>query len=54
MLKMKIDPAMSMKTQVTMTKCLAKKQVFTRKRTHGAIIDNNCTGLLAENAKITR
>ena len=42
-----------MKTQATMTKCLAKKQVFTRKCTYFTIIDNNRSGFLAENAQIT-
>jgi len=50
MLKMKIEPAMCMKTQGTMTKCLAKKQVFTRKCTHCARINKNLSGFWAENA----
>ena len=54
MLKMKIEAGMCMKTQETMTKCLAKKQVFTRKCTHCARIDKNRSGLLAENAQVTR
>jgi hypothetical protein len=54
MLKMKIDPAMCMKTQERMTKCLVKKQVFTRKCTHFTIIDNNLSGFLAENAQAAR
>ena len=45
---MKIDPAMCMKTQETMTKCPAIKQVFTRKCTHCARIENNLSGVLAE------
>ena len=50
MLKMKVDPAMCMKTQETMTKCPAEKQVFTRECTHCARINENLWGLLAENA----
>jgi hypothetical protein len=38
---MKVDPAMCMKTQETMTKCLAAKQVFTRKCTSCARINKN-------------
>jgi hypothetical protein len=41
---MKVDPAMYMKTQETMTKCPAIKQVFTRKCTHCAIIDTHLSG----------
>ena len=54
MLKMEIDPAMCMKTHETMTKCPAIKQVFTRKCTICARINENLSGLLAENAQVTR
>ena len=54
MLKMKIDPAMCMKTRETMTKCRAKKHVFARKYTHFTIIDNNRSKLLTEEARMTR
>ena len=54
MLKMKIDPAMCMKTQETMTKWRAKKHVFTRKYTHFTIIDNKRLKLLTQEARITR
>jgi hypothetical protein len=48
MLKMKIDPAMCMKTQEMMTKCPVKNTAFTRKRTNCTLIDNHLSGLLAE------
>jgi hypothetical protein len=54
MLKMKVDPAMCMKTQKMTTKCLAKKHVFARKCTHFTIIDNNRSELLTEDAHVTR
>ena len=54
MLKIKIDPAMCMKTQETMTKCRAKKHVLTRKYTHFTIIDNKRSKLLTEEARMTR
>jgi hypothetical protein len=41
MLKMKVDPAMCMKTQETMTKWPTIKQVFARKCTHCARINKN-------------
>jgi len=41
MLKMKVDPAVCMKTQETMTKCQAIKQILARKCTHGARIDSD-------------
>jgi len=47
---MKIDLAMCMKKKATMTTCLAQKQVFTRKCTHGARINKNLSGFWAENA----
>jgi len=53
-LEMKIDPAMSLKTQATPTKCDAKNARFARIRMNCAIIDNNRTGFLAENAQFTR
>ena len=54
MLKMKIDQAMYMKTQETMTKCLEIKQDFTRKCTHCARINKNLSGFWAGNAQVTR
>jgi len=40
MLKMKIDPAICLKTQVTVTKCPVKCMAPTRKYTDCALIDN--------------
>jgi hypothetical protein len=54
MLKMKIDPAMCMKTQETMTKCPAKNTLFTRKGTNCALTDNKRAGFLPEDAGITQ
>jgi len=54
MLKMKIDPAMYMKTKATMTKYHAQNKVFARKSTNRTIFDNNKSGLLAENAQAMR
>jgi hypothetical protein len=54
MLKMKIDPAMCMKTKKTMTKCPAKNTRFTLKCTNYPEIDNNSPGFVAENALVTR
>ena len=50
MLKMKIEPAMCMKTKETMTKCPVKNTAFTRECTNCTLIDDNLAGLLAENA----
>jgi hypothetical protein len=47
---MKIDPAMCMKTQETVTKCPVKNTAFTRECTNCTLIDDNLAGLLAENA----
>jgi hypothetical protein len=54
MLEMKVDPAMCMKTQARGQNVHPKNGLFTRKCTHCTIIDKNWSGLLAENAKITR
>jgi hypothetical protein len=54
MLEMKIDPAMCMKTQAKGQNVHPKNGLFTRKCTHCTIIDKIWSGLLAENAKITR
>jgi len=54
MLKMKIDPAMYMKTKATITKYHAQNKVFARKSTNRTIFDNNKSGLLAENAQAMR
>gem|GEM_PF-3850035 len=51
---MKIEPAMCMKKNDVMTKCLARKQVFTRKCTHFTIIDDSRSELLTEDAEVTR
>jgi len=47
---MTIEAGMYMKTLKTMTKYLAKKQVFTRKCTYCARINKNLSGFWAENA----
>ena len=54
MLEMKIDPAMCMKTQARGQNVHSKNSLLTRKCAHCTIIYNNRSGLLAENAKITR
>jgi hypothetical protein len=53
MSKMKIDPAMCMKTQVRRQNVTAKKRHFARNCTNRGIIDKNRAGFLAENAKFT-
>jgi hypothetical protein len=54
MLEMKIDLAMCMKTNKTMTKCQAKNTRFIQKRSNHPGIDNHSLGFVAENAKVTR
>jgi len=54
MLKMKIDPAMYMKTKASMTKCQVKNLRFTRKHGNCAIIDSNLSGFVSEIAEIWR
>ena len=50
MLKMEQPPGICMKTQATTTKCPVKNTVISRKFTNCAVIDNNLSGFLAENA----
>jgi hypothetical protein len=45
---MKIEPAMCMKTQTTLTKYPAIYRLLTRKCTHGAPIDKNRSGFSTE------
>jgi hypothetical protein len=52
MVKMKIDPAMCMKTKATVTKYHAKNTAFTRKYSNCAVIDNNRADFLGENAEL--
>src|SRR5271157_2158867 len=54
MLKMKQPPGMCMKTQEAMTKCPVQNKVFSRKCTNRMIVGDNRSGLLAENAEVTR
>jgi hypothetical protein len=50
MLKMKVDPAMCMKTNITMTKCHAIDRPFAQKSASCTLIGNNRSNSLAENA----
>jgi hypothetical protein len=54
MSKMKIDPAMCMKTKVRMTKCQAKNPWFTQKYGNCAIINSNLSGFVSESIQIAR
>ena len=50
MLKMKIDPAMCMKTKRARQNVMPKTRHFTRKCTYYAKIGNNSPSIVAENA----
>jgi hypothetical protein len=54
MLKMKIEPAMCMKTKRARQNVMPKTRLFTRKCTNCARFDNDPSGFLAQNAQITR
>jgi hypothetical protein len=54
MLKMKIDPAMCMKTKARRQNVTPKTRYFARNCTNRGIIDKNRAGLLAENANFAR
>jgi hypothetical protein len=54
MLKMKIEPAMCMKTNAAMTICPVKYTAFTRIYAHYIIIDNHRAGIYSEIAQIPR
>jgi hypothetical protein len=54
MLKMKIDPAMCMKTKARMTNCPAKNTLFTRKYGNCSMDDKNPAGFLPEDGRIVR
>jgi hypothetical protein len=54
MLKMKIDPAMYMKTHALRQNVTTETRHFPRKCTSRGIIDKNRAGLLPENAKLAR
>jgi intergrase/recombinase len=54
MLKMKIDPAMCMKTQARRQNVTTKTRHFARNCTSRGIIDKNRAGLLPESAKFAR
>jgi hypothetical protein len=53
-LKMKEPPGMSMKTQAMTTKCPAKNMAISGEFTHGAVIDNHLSRLLAKDAQVSR
>jgi hypothetical protein len=54
MLKMKVDPAMFLKTQATVANVQRETQLFTRKRTNCAMIDQNRADFLAKSAQVSR
>lgn len=54
MLEMTVDPTMLLKTQATVANVQRETQLFTRKRTNCAMIDQNRTDFLAISAQVSR